>query len=338
MAYPNFAVDGDLTNSRPALQLRVAQGAILDEEENRLREGHAKNPEYVHPYSTNAPSNVRGCIPGEIALKRKRTGKAVTEDDIYGGHSDEPKLNATLLPHFTHLNGLPVEFDQKTYDALGTEEKRCLIENEFQVAGIVGTVAEPDYEGKELGRNVFVVEIGGVGSIINNNPKLTILQGQLVLGRAPDPANLPLAPAGTHKDKVLVVTEPFDPRNVISKDTVVRHLQKSDEDFKDHVLKNPHTNTSIYSPNHFTQALHGFFKIVYEEGQKNPANFDATPATIMKNVLMAANDTHLNTETVMLLNAFHEVNHHVQSQVIGIALSDAPPNTRFDLRFGSYAT
>lgn len=345
MSYPNFALDGgDLTNSRPVLQLRVAQGAILDTDEDRERESHKSLDAYRKPYKTEAKRNVRGCIPGEVALKKRRTGKAAPDDDIYGGPID-PKLDPTLVPHFSHLNQLNILMPEGVYNKLADEEKRCMAECQFQIAGIVGTVAEPQYEGKELGKNDFVVEIGGVRSIINNNPSKTILQGQLVMARAPDPSRLPKVPVGTDPEKILVQLEPFDPSDVVSRDTIKQYLALDDETFYAKFLENRLAfEPDGLEPGAFMRSLIDFFKSIHAIGFLSDLTlpqFREPEASRIKSVLkgyfIQTETGEVNKATLNLMNSYHRINHHVQSHVLGIAMSDGPPNTRFDIKIGSYA-
>lgn len=400
MSYNNlFASDGDLTNSRPVLQLRVAQGAILDKKEERRRDQLKNNGEYTKPYGNEIKITEKGCIPGEIALKKRTTGKPIcTIDDIYGGPKD-PRLEETLVPHFTHLNQIPIQMPKAKFDALPDDEKRALIENEFQIGGIVGTVAEPAYEGKDLGKEDFVVEIGGIRSIINNSPTHTILQGQLVLARAPDwykdvtGKKRPRNADGTEPGKVLVVTEPYDPSNVISADTLnklIRESTKSREHFyKEYFPKNCNGCTieeGVYLPKHFIQHIINFVVHTWvccdnpvlpqpavprvesddededaaavpthetllrdkkiakfltpnkpDPDPNNPDHYVMTDDGIelIKRIFTPRN-RHMKNVIQNMMNSYHKINHRYQSMVLGQAQSDAPPGTRFDIKFGSY--
>jgi hypothetical protein len=299
----------------------------------------------VVPYTKAATKTVRGCIAGEVALKRRRTGRHVKDHDIYSGPSDAV-LPAGVIPHFSHLNQMAINVPEENFKALSDEERRCLIENEFQVAGIVGTTAEPEYEGKQLGKNLFVVEIGGVRSIINNNPTKTILQGQLVMARAPvidkdlNQTYLPKAPTGTDPDKVLAVLEPFDPNSVVTRETIEHFLKVANPS----APKATPEETTAFAAKFVTYPKDGMEK---PETRTHPVHFMRALVTFLASIgvdvsldnlrarLLA--DGSVNEATMDLMNSYHVVNHHIQSHVLGIALSDAPPNTRFDLKFGSYA-
>ena len=344
MSYTNnFALgaDGDLTNSRPVLQLRVAQNAILDADGDSARANPKDATLFAVPYPGDVKRSTMGCISGEVALKRRRTGKKVTEHNIYSGPTD-PKLPAGTVPHFSYLNQLSVTMPQDNFNLLSTEEQRCMIENEFQVAGIVGTTAEPEYEGKQLGKNIFVVEIGGVRSIINNNPTKTILQGQLVLARAPLLDSLPKAPQGTDPKKVLVVLEPFDPNSVVTRDTIEHFLRVGDaaagptadeeKRFMDKFVNFP-KGTGMDVPEAKTHPVHFMRAFVAFIGSIK----GLAPVSLRSVRTILINGTTVTPEVMDLMNSFHVVNHHVQSHVLGVALSDGPPNTRFDIKFGSYA-
>lgn len=378
MSYNNlFASDGDLTNSRPVLQLRVAQGSILDRKEERRREQCKDNGEYVKPYGNEIKLTEKGCVPGEIALKKRNTGKPIcTIDDIYGGPKD-PRLDQTLVPHFTHLNQIPIQVPKDTWDSLPDDEKRSLIENEFQVGGIVGTVAEPAYEGKDLGKEDFVVEIGGIRSIINNSPTHTILQGQLVLARAPDwyPGVIgkkrPRNADGTEPGKVLVVTEPYDPSNLISSDTLKQLIKEVDDApdkfYEDCFPKDCNGCTideGVYLPRHFVQHMVNFIVhshvvvsgttgLTHEEAMAKKrqdlflvnTQADASKPAVWKlsndgkallKKIFTPEDPKMRNVVQNMMNSYHKINHRYQSMVIGQAQSDAPPGTRFDIKFGGY--
>jgi hypothetical protein len=371
-----FASDGDLTNSRPVLQLRVAQGAILDRGEDRRRDSCKNNDEYVKPYGSEIKIQEKGCIPGEIALKKRTTGRpALTVDDIYAGPA-YPKLDQTLVPHFTHLNQIPIQMKLEDFKKLPDDEKRAFIENEFQIGGIVGTVAEPAYEGKDLGKEDFVVEIGGIRSIINNSPTHTILQGQLVVVRAPDfydkslevpGKKRPRNPDGTEPGKVLVVTEPYDPSQVISQDTLNKLIGELDnypkKFYEDCFPKNCSAQCigdhPVYLPRHFIQHVINFMihsKVCLdnpgldgkahedemEKQRKEMLEMDGDKVkgltenakALLKKVFTPGGK--MNNIVSNLMNSYHMINHRYQSLVLGQAQSDAAPGTRFDIKFGSY--
>lgn len=363
MDFPNFAFDNDLTNSRPTGQLRVDQKAILDEEEDNDRAFPKDDAHFAVPYTKEPTRPIRGCVSGEVALKKRRTGRAVKEHSIYNTPSD-PKLPAGVTPHFSHLNHLAVPMPKTEFDKLSKDEKRCVIEQQFQVAGIVATTAEPEYEGKQLGKNLFVVDIGGVRSIFNNNPTKTILQGQLVMARAPDHLDLPRAPTGTDPDKVLAVLEPFDPNDVVTRDTIEHFLRIDNPANPPTVdeetafaakfitypagtgMKLPQAKTH---PVHFMRAVVAFMQLVkngVEQAQATAATAAGAvapvivpvPLTLAEVRSMLLDKGTVNDVTMDLMNSYHVVNHHVQSQVLGVALSDGPPNSRFDIKVGSYAT
>ena len=349
MAFPNFADDKDLTNSRPVIQLRVAQVAILDEDEDRFREGRKTKKEYLKPYGAEADKSVRGCVTGEVALKKRRTGKEVVQNDIYDAGPTSFKLPEGLVPHFSHLNQLPVAISDTDFGKLANDEKKALIESHFQIGGIVGTSVEPNYEGKNYGKNDFVVEIGGVRSIINNNPKKQILQGQLVLARAPLPGQPPKAPAGTDPKKVLVQLEPFDPSCVVSRDTIEYYLNMTPDVFKERFLDENGFEHRHLEPGAFFGAFISFYMRMKRGNQKlDQKQIEAFNNTLKATVQQELKDICLeddptgghpkvNKETMDLMNAYHQINHHVQSMVVGVAMSDAPPGGRFDIKFGSYA-
>jgi hypothetical protein len=351
MAFPNFATDGDLTNSRPVLQLRVAQVAILDEDEDRFREGRKTKKEYLKPYGSEADKSVRGCVTAEVALKKRRTGKEVLLNDIYDDGKSSFKLPEGLVPHFSHLNQLPIQISDTDFNKLAPEEKKALIESHFQIGGIVGTSVEPNYEGKNYGKNDFVVEIGGVRSLINNNPKKQILQGQLVLARAPLPGQTPKAPAGTDPKKVLVQLEPFDPNCVVSRDTIEYYLNLDPAVFNERFINNNGFQNRYLEPGAFFGAFISFYLRMKQGNQKfatqkdREDNINLLKATVqqdlkeicLENDPADPNHPKVNKETMEFMNAFHQINHHVQSMVVGVAMSDAPPGGRFDIKFGSYA-
>jgi hypothetical protein len=348
MAFPNFADDKDLTNSRPVLQLRVAQVAILDEDEDRFREGRKTKKEYLKPYGAEADKSVRGCVTGEVALKKRRTGKEVVQNDIYDAGPTSFKLPEGLVPHFSHLNQLPVAISDTDFGKLANDEQKALIESHFQIGGIVGTSVEPNYEGKNYGKNDFVVEIGGVRSIINNNPKKQILQGQLVLARAPLPGQTPKAPAGTDPKKVLVQLEPFDPSCVVSRDTIERYLNMDSAIFNERFLDDNGFEHRYLEPGAFFGAFISFYARMKRgalgfKDEKERKDFIKTLniQQELKDICLEADPTgghpKVNKETMDLMNAYHQINHHVQSMVVGVAMSDAPPGGRFDIKFGSYA-
>lgn len=364
---PSLGQDGDYLNRRPVLQLRVAQNSILDENEDRLRASLKNNDNYYHPYGNEVKPKERGCIPGEIALKRRRTGKRVRGvDDIYHDPSDI-SLESSLVPHFSHLNQLPIKgFDEASFFALTPDERRVVIEQEFQIGGIVGTIAEPAYEGKDLGKNDFVTEIGGIRSVVNNNPRKTILQGQLVLARAPtyfkhqstgkwegDPIK---CFDGAESTKVTAVLEPFDPNDVVSLDTIMKFIEDlrgDGEYFKencipievDGVQLNNGVQNCKYLPRHWMQT---FVKVICQASgipwrAAAPDDIENVKTGVfnrMKSFFYNADNAVIPEameNLTEMMNSYHRINHHIQSQVLGYALSDAPPNTRFDIKFGSYA-
>ena len=348
MAFPNFADDKDLTNSRPVIQLRVAQVAILDEDEDRFREGRKTKKEYLKPYGAEADKSVRGCVTGEVALKKRRTGKEVVQNDIYDAGPTSFKLPEGLVPHFSHLNQLPVAISDTDFGKLANDEKKALIESHFQIGGIVGTSVEPNYEGKNYGKNDFVVEIGGVRSIINNNPKKQILQGQLVLARAPLPGQPPKAPAGTDPRKVLVQLEPFDPSCVVSRDTIEHYLNMDPAMFKERFIDENGFEHRYLEPGAFFGAFISFFMLMNRGGKRFKDEKERRDyfqymdiQNLLKQICLEDDPTggnpKVNKETMDLMNAYHQINHHVQSMVVGVAMSDAPPGWRFDIKFGSYA-
>ena len=221
------ARNGDPHNSEAQFQGRVVENAWVDQNEIKQRQLNAANVHAIHPYEKVTSKGPEICTlkTNEIALKRNHTAGTVPGkeyQDLYQPGIYDLTTNGEDNGYpfiISSFNGFFIPADDALkahYEAAEADEKRAIIRQHWQLAGIVGTNNDQLGFHGEIGRPDLPVQLGGVYTISNFGDK-TIMQGDLVVWNAPLIKRVGDGRPhvdDTPDDKLVVATEPYDPEQV----------------------------------------------------------------------------------------------------------------------------
>ena len=371
LSLPGQARAGDWSHSVPVTQGRVAQNSDLDTARIKEWKEIKRDDIYVRPCGTNMETRNLGAVVGEISLKwkprHKIAARACTQPN-----PKRPKLPATQVPIFSNLNGIAIPVTPAKWNEMSEAQREALMFSYVKVAGIIGTTVEYDDFLKENGRKDFVNNIGGIYAVINTSPTKSIYAGQLVVGAIPKAALCPTWDTqtrkklvrdriqGTEPEKVLVETEPYDPMNIISVDSMNKMLKKVGPNRLWPKPTSVETNDA-YVAESFMQDLLLFVFHINAVVNARRAGGDQSLAykQNLEAILGGAGETVEDIETIFnpaevcklldptwketvksliprVLNGYSKVNRQYNERIIGIALSDAQPNEQFDIKQSNY--
>lgn len=234
---------GDATHSQPTIQGRVVQNAKLDVYTLQdWMDVPVDKDSVVRPFGANMETANLGSVAGEISyrLKAKRTNN---NDIVVRPNPKRTKIDSTLVPVFSALNGMVLPMDVKTWNDLTESQREAYIWSFIRVAGIIGTTREYDDMKNVNGREDLANLLGGVWAVINDNSqRKTIYGGNLVCAAIPRAALAPIDNVGTRsklvreriqgieKNKILLETVPYDASNIITQDSLKEMLDDENLD------------------------------------------------------------------------------------------------------------
>jgi hypothetical protein len=344
-ALPGQARAGDWTHSLPVVQLRVAKNSELDTEwiKQCIAKREAEN--VFHPFGTNLDPGTLGVVPGEIAIANREFALDAKAKQLYQDNRGIV-LPSHLTKSYTNLNGyfMPEDVRDKPAEIIQYE-----IHKRIRVTGIVGAACEWEVQVQKLGRTDFANQIGGVCGIINTSDK-NIYAGQLVVARVPLKligANLnnhkrknPIS--GTDGNKILMSTEPYDPSQIITIETLKVFAEKGTPEDMNNTVVGKFVKSLLTYVAYCDAVIHGAFVGGVRNVENVERDTDASLRAIAANPALYSELLHpsrLQGREIVtsLMTTFFEIQHEYNRCVIGVALSDAVPEQQFDLKQGSYA-
>lgn len=233
--------NGDSSNSEAQFQGRVVENAWVNQHEIMTRKSRL-NDKIAHPYKETSTQGPDICTlkTNEICVKPRnfKSNDTDTFTDLYrpGKFDISSSGDDNGYPYIlSAMNGEYInDMTQADFDLLTYEERRAVVRNKWQLAGIVGTNNDSLGFHGEIGRPDLPVQLGGVYTISNFGEK-PIFQGDLVVWNAPvmkynrnGEKHEPVHVDETPDEKCVIATEPYDPKAVLGWDAIksaIRELQ-----------------------------------------------------------------------------------------------------------------
>ncbi len=232
---------GDPTHSKPQRQGRVAENAFLNIDEIKAREyamsNKATNPRIVKLKCPNGDATDKVLFSiemDEVTMKKRKIMEPSNDDGTDNIYKNDKiiTLSSGYPLCISSLNGytfsLPAHFQNEAdFFAAPIEEQKYWARRGLQFAGIADTPNERDGLHEEQGLPYFAQSIGGIKMPINTGDEIiesgimVLVDVQRIDGGYKRPFRLP----GVDHRKIVFALRPYDPRKVVSWDTIKYYLQ-----------------------------------------------------------------------------------------------------------------
>jgi hypothetical protein len=305
----NFARNGNPMNDNPVSQCQVTLNACIDIAAHKrwaALSGKEAGDGVQFPFGKEIPKASTGVVVHEIAVKRRNNTQTLSK-------TKRRKIDPMLTPALTNLAGCPLNLKENEENVKGK------VENEFwkqyQLTGVVKTsrdVLNPDGTDVDYGRIDFALGIGGIDPVLNNGEK-NIYAGGLVVCRTPfedkGKRRVPVE-RGTDEGKMLLITEPYDYKQIVSVDSIKEIFNTFDDTELPGILKD-NSEMPLY---------------------KCISNL----SDLMGGLPSVRTDIMSGGKAAKLIHSFFECQYEYNSRVIGVALTDSQPGQQFDLKVSAF--